>query len=72
MTNVACIGTPGSFTGFWFEDRETTNDPTKMKDLLSGIQGVDPGALAALLNKQYSVTPQNLNGTDGYVVWINR
>lgn len=71
VTKFATIGPPGAVIGYWFEDKKITDDPKKMVELIS-TTGQDPINFMLLLKKEYVVKPQNMNGVDGYVVFIKK
>jgi uncharacterized lipoprotein YbaY len=70
-TRFAKIGPPGAVVGYWFEDKKITDDPKKMVELIA-TTGQDPINFALLLNKQYVVRPENMNGVDGYIVFVKK
>ena len=71
-TRFATIGPPGSVVGYWFEDKKITDDPRRMIEFISTAAGQDPISFMLLINKQYVVKPQNMNGVDGYVVFLKK
>jgi hypothetical protein len=72
MTQCAVIKENGRTTGYWFNDKNITNDPMMMTVVLTQTNQVDGDGFAALLNKQYSVKPDKHNGIDGYLVSLKR